>query len=183
MINIKREQREVIAYYWSLRISDAELNVDWCDASTRCWSCADEVRCERCHIIPRSLGGSDEPDNLVLLCHQCHQENPNTEDPQLFWEWLKSRSSIGNESWKSKGYSAKFYGSYWFIRGLLSYQEIYKSDPVADFEDIIRDEPYFDLRSAFEDFIEKKFCRDGQRHSPATTANLLRKFFLSLKFL
>ncbi|WP_303674026.1 HNH endonuclease [Vampirovibrio chlorellavorus] len=25
------------------------------------------------HRLPRSLGGSDEVDNIVLLCHACHQ--------------------------------------------------------------------------------------------------------------
>lgn len=25
------------------------------------------------HRIPRSLGGSDEAENIVLLCHECHQ--------------------------------------------------------------------------------------------------------------
>ncbi|WP_373532216.1 HNH endonuclease [Vampirovibrio sp.] len=25
------------------------------------------------HVLPRSQGGSDEPENIVLLCHACHQ--------------------------------------------------------------------------------------------------------------
>jgi hypothetical protein len=41
----------------------------------------DKRRCQRCrhrgnlsihHIIPRSEGGSDEPENLITLCFRCH---------------------------------------------------------------------------------------------------------------
>ncbi len=30
------------------------------------------------HRIPRSLGGSDEVENIVLLCHHCHQTGHKT---------------------------------------------------------------------------------------------------------
>ena len=41
----------------------------------------DDFRCQECnyykhlevhHIIPKSKGGTDEPDNLVTLCQRCH---------------------------------------------------------------------------------------------------------------
>ncbi len=29
------------------------------------------------HIMPQSLGGSDEPDNLALACHRCNERHYN----------------------------------------------------------------------------------------------------------
>jgi len=43
--------------------------------------CRDDWRCQDCgirkrltihHIVPRTQGGSDHPDNLVTLCRTCH---------------------------------------------------------------------------------------------------------------
>jgi hypothetical protein len=44
---------------------------------------------EKCHIIPLALGGDDHPSNLVLLCKECHKLNPNTDDEDLYWLWMK----------------------------------------------------------------------------------------------
>lgn len=33
-----------------------------------------EARAERHHIVPRSLGGDDSPQNLALVCISCHDE-------------------------------------------------------------------------------------------------------------
>jgi|LakMenEpi04Sep11_1017361.scaffolds.fasta_scaffold00995_3 5-methylcytosine-specific restriction endonuclease McrA len=38
-----------------------------------CWACGQISTTERCHLKARLLGGPDEVDNLVLLCHFCHQ--------------------------------------------------------------------------------------------------------------
>lgn len=38
---------------------------------------------ERCHIIPFSLGGTDAPDNLFLMCPTCHKESPDIVKPDL----------------------------------------------------------------------------------------------------
>ena len=42
----------------------------------------------RCHIIPRQAGGSDEPSNLFLLCEECHEESPDTLNPKNFFKWV-----------------------------------------------------------------------------------------------
>ena len=43
-----------------------------------------DLKCELCgstkdlevhHIIPKGLGGKDESDNYMILCHKCHLEN------------------------------------------------------------------------------------------------------------
>ena len=60
-----------------------------------CWACSKEdsktwnqARLERCHIIPDCEGGGTTPDNLVLLCNNCHKESPTLLDPFYFWEWF-----------------------------------------------------------------------------------------------
>ena len=42
-----------------------------------------------CPIIPKALGGTDEPSNLVLLCSRCHLEAPEENDPEAMWKWIK----------------------------------------------------------------------------------------------
>lgn len=42
----------------------------------------------RCHIIPGSLGGKDEPKNLFLLCANCHEESPDTVNARSFYRWV-----------------------------------------------------------------------------------------------
>jgi hypothetical protein len=48
---------------------------------------------QRCHIRPRSLGGTDEPDNLFLMCRECHDLAPNTDIPQIFFDWVRAQNS------------------------------------------------------------------------------------------
>jgi len=39
-----------------------------------CFNCGwDQARCDIHHIIPRSKGGSDFPDNLTYICPNCHR--------------------------------------------------------------------------------------------------------------
>jgi len=63
-----------------------------CDADEwhkRCWRCGYERDLERCHIIPKSIGGQDIPKNYVLLCNDCHQEAPNVNDEKFMFEWIE----------------------------------------------------------------------------------------------
>ena len=46
---------------------------------------------ERAHIIPHSKGGESTPSNLVLLCKDCHKENPDGISEEFFWRWLCTR--------------------------------------------------------------------------------------------
>lgn len=64
---IKTTKKEIIDY-WAVRQDECELSVDWAEAHERCWRCGYKKTLDRCHIIPDSLGGKDEPKNLVLLC-------------------------------------------------------------------------------------------------------------------
>jgi 5-methylcytosine-specific restriction endonuclease McrA len=42
-------------------------------AGARCLVCG-RVPCDPAHLVPRSLGGCDEPDCVVPLCRPCHRE-------------------------------------------------------------------------------------------------------------
>ncbi|MGT2932943.1 HNH endonuclease [Streptococcus catagoni] len=101
-----------IVDYWSLRIDESNLSVDWSEASERCWRCAHKTKLQRCHIIPHASGGEDSPSNLVLLCKRCHLENPNVTDPEIMWDWLKA-------------YKVTFYDTFWIVQGLEEYEKIY----------------------------------------------------------
>ncbi|MGK4040766.1 HNH endonuclease [Heyndrickxia oleronia] len=46
---------------------------------------------ERCHIIAKALGGSYEPENLFLMCPDCHIESPDISDKQVFFNWIKNQ--------------------------------------------------------------------------------------------
>lgn len=53
---------------------------------------------ERCHIIPHSLGGSDDIFNLYLMCQKCHNLMPNTIYYDDFFIWASVQRSALNEA-------------------------------------------------------------------------------------
>jgi hypothetical protein len=55
------------------------------------------VTLERAHVVPRSLGGSDEPENIVLLCHECHLAAPDTAEARYMWQWLAAYPRTGSQ--------------------------------------------------------------------------------------
>ncbi|MDI1352804.1 MAG: HNH endonuclease signature motif containing protein [bacterium] len=107
--NINHQQ---IIDYWSIRVYEGDLSIDFSEADERCWRCGYKSSLEKCHIVPHSLGGKDEPSNYVLLCKLCHEENPNVDDPNIMWDWLKA-------------HKVDFYDTYWVLRGLKEYEFIY----------------------------------------------------------
>lgn len=46
------------------------------------------TKLNRCHIVPKALGGSDLPDNLFLMCESCHTESPDTINKKAFIRWV-----------------------------------------------------------------------------------------------
>ncbi|PAD92949.1 HNH endonuclease [Shouchella clausii] len=107
-----RTTKEQIADYWFKIVDECGLSVDASEATERCWRCGYKARLERCHIVPESLGGGDSPDNLVLLCKRCHIENPNVNDPEIMWDWIRA-------------YGTPFYDTFWSIEGFKEYKFIY----------------------------------------------------------
>lgn len=101
-----------IVDYWFSRVYEGDLSVDASEAHERCRRCGYQTKLERCHIIPHSRGGADEPSNLVLLCKKCHLENPNVSDPEIMWDWLKA-------------YRTSLYNTFGIIQGFEEYKKIY----------------------------------------------------------
>ena len=46
---------------------------------------------QKAHVVPRSLGGNNEPRNCLLLCDVCHKECPVIKDRELVLRWVKNR--------------------------------------------------------------------------------------------
>lgn len=60
------------------------------------WSYPEIHSLQRCHIVPRQLGGEDTPSNLFLLCHNCHRESPDTSSRKQFLRWVYERRQKPN---------------------------------------------------------------------------------------
>lgn len=45
----------------------------------------------RCHIHPNALGGTDSPENLFLMCEECHALSPDTTNRKAFFRWVYDR--------------------------------------------------------------------------------------------
>ena len=121
--NIKTTIQQAVDY-WTSRIDECELSVDWSEADTHCWRCGCEKNLQRCHIVPDSLGGQDAPSNIVLLCERCHIDGPNVTDPEIMWDWIKA-------------YSVPFHDTFWGILGAKEYRFIYKKSFTQEIYDIL----------------------------------------------
>lgn len=56
---------------------------------------------ERAHILSHAAGGSNEPNNLLLLCSVCHREQPDGAPRDAQLKWLSSR-----EPWAARTHRA-----------------------------------------------------------------------------
>jgi len=157
MITTHRE----IVEYWSWHQDECGLSVDWAEAEKLCWRCAHKRRLQRCHIVPKALGGSDTADNLVLLCGQCHAEAPNVADPSFMWVWLRA-------------HAVPFYGTYWQERGGREYELIYKEKPFHGLKP--SEELLQKTREILKELFSKTSTHWGQgKINPATVAWVLRQ--------
>lgn len=48
----------------------------------------------RCHIRPNALGGADSPENLFLMCEECHILSPDTVNRAAFFRWVYDRRQM-----------------------------------------------------------------------------------------
>lgn len=108
----KMPLRSEVFSYWKDYI-DTQC-IDWGEPA--CWACGDSpwgdvydiedcdatmeeiaknwdkvTRLQRCHIVAKSLGGSNAPENLFLMCVDCHDLAPNTKSKELFLTWAKNQ--------------------------------------------------------------------------------------------
>jgi hypothetical protein len=145
-----------IVEYWSCHQSECGLSVDWAEAALLCWRCAHKRQLQRCHIVPRALGGSEEPCNLVLLCRQCHAEAPNVADPDFMWTWLRAHAE-------------PFYGTYWQSRGFREYEFIFKRKPFEGVGDV--DALLAQVQQVIGQYMRQTNTHWGQgKLNPATVA-------------
>ena len=107
-IPIKTKNEEIIKY-WSQIVDEGDIAVDWCDADIRCWRCARKRKTlDRCHIIPESLGGTEDASNLILLCRECHQESPDFSESKYIWEWIKNTKAEYYDIWDMQKASEEY---------------------------------------------------------------------------
>ena len=122
-----------IVTYWFSRVYEGDMAVDESEAHELCWRCAEKRLLEMSHIIPKSLGGGLGPENLVLLCKQCHKENPNTSDRTAMWAWLKAAKRIPR-------------GQFWLRRAEEEHERMYGRKPLIYSVD---DFPYYKASAEF----------------------------------
>ena len=103
--SIKTTHKQILEYHYE-HTNECGLGCDADEWHHRCWRCGYVRSLERCHIIPNSLGGPDEPSNYVLLCNDCHLENPNVKDSNEMWNWIR-RTSVST------------YDTFWELRNIL----------------------------------------------------------------
>lgn len=59
-----------------------------------CMACqAPSIKIERAHIVAKSIGGSDDVENLHNLCITCHQASEML-DGAGYWSWFEKRSVV-----------------------------------------------------------------------------------------
>ena len=113
--------RAEIFEYWKNRLGGLGCFIDWGEPG--CWACGfhygtrydikwsdaswpkvlsrwNAIPLQRCHIVPRSLGGTNKVSNLFLMCRECHDLAPNTGIPEIFFEWARAQNSDARESAK-----------------------------------------------------------------------------------
>lgn len=102
---VKRRQRQAKQWvkdavaYWEERVYEGDIGCDWNEADVRCWRCGYLRSCQRCHIVPQSLGGTDDVSNIIPLCADCHDEMPNVSDPTEIWRWIKADHGVLHDTY------------------------------------------------------------------------------------
>ena len=59
-----------IKYYWESFLIENERYIH--KDNNYCWACGSVHKIQRCHLIAKSENGSDEVNNIILLCGDCH---------------------------------------------------------------------------------------------------------------
>lgn len=154
-----------IVDFWSKRVDECDLNIDWSEGEERCWRCGARTNLMRCHIVPRSLGGEDAPDNLVVLCRECHEQGPNVSDREIMWDWLMA--------YKTEGYI-----SLELEEGFREYEFIYGRSVLDDIGFLLQgglpDNPDALFRLCLENISNCGIHFGLSRSNKATAAGLIR---------
>ncbi len=87
---IVRAQEDLIKDMWSL--SEIE---DIAEYESICWACEAELKHSklyRAHIVSQKNGGDNQPNNFVLLCKRCHEEQPDAVSKETLISWIKNHT-------------------------------------------------------------------------------------------
>lgn len=103
-----------------------------CDVSAEGWDGWEAAALDRCHLIPRALGGDESPANLVLLCRRCHRDAPNVGDPTYMLRWIAERESHFAHMWA-------FIGSVYERAGLRSTIDTFSNAELDQSNRVFRD--------------------------------------------
>ena len=132
--------------YWHDKFHEINLFIDWGEPS--CWACGfhynakydinnvdaawenilklwDKIPLQRCHIVPRSLGGTNNPNNLFLMCKECHDLAPNTNIPDIFYEWISTQNHLKREMKKIQESLESFNLS---LNNMIEIEQVIKSE-------------------------------------------------------
>lgn len=68
------------------------------DPATTCWAChttgnRDDWAPLRAHIVGRRVGGSEDPENFLLLCAWCHDEQHDCGSRNLVLAWARTHET------------------------------------------------------------------------------------------
>jgi hypothetical protein len=94
--NVFPSMKKLKEYWWEFFVSigkfDSRYEFEECDY---CWACGMTIDgapwTERAHILPRVLGGDEEPMNVNLLCRSCHINSENLYGSE-YLNWLMERT-------------------------------------------------------------------------------------------
>lgn len=103
---------ETIATYWEARKLPGFDQIPLMDAGEpECFACGycpldhykKEIKkkistknLQRAHVVPWSLGGSNDPQNFAILCKRCHEQSPDTSESDIFWSWVAKHPRSGS---------------------------------------------------------------------------------------
>jgi HNH endonuclease len=157
-MDLSTVSHQEIVDYWTARESECGLAVDWAEAHERCWRCGYKSHLQKCHIIPKSLGGKGDPSNLVLLCGRCHREAPNVADSRFMWIWMRATC-------------VPFYDLYWTTRGVEEFEKMFGRKPFTSIEfDPVSENNALEL---LREEIKKATIHFGEgRMNPSTIASI-----------
>jgi hypothetical protein len=88
--------KNMIANYWSEVLIEMGIEYEWVDKNS-CFVCGATGRLERAHIHPVCKGGSNDVENLHILCPTCHNESEMLTG-DVYWRWYKHKRSTDFKS-------------------------------------------------------------------------------------
>lgn len=152
--------------YWECKVYEGDLGTDFSEATTNCWRCGHLRKLQKCHIIPKSLGGEDKPENIIPLCYQCHDEMPDVNDKDEVFKWIKSSHGTCYET---------FWGDY-----ALKQSEIKLDDAINNSKDPEAKIALFIERYAFyyaQTSVHFGQFAGGCKHKPRSKVWILKKAY------